>query len=68
MMFLVCLEDRKEKKTKFAGEWKNISVKALENLYSGKKKPTSSSGRKWEMAVKTEYAGHGQEELRKFSP
>lgn len=68
MIFLVCLEDRKEKKTKFTGEWKNVSVKALKNLYSEKRKPTSSCGRKWKMSVKTKYVGHGQEELRQFSP
>lgn len=72
MIFLVCMEDRMEKKTKFDSEWKNLSVKALDNLEKGKH--TSSSGRKWKRGMKTKYTlswagrGHGQEELRQFSP
>lgn len=53
-----------EKKTKFGSEWKNVSVKALENLEKGKH--TSSSGRKWKRGMQIKYVFilcHGQEEV-----
>lgn len=35
MIFLVCMEDRMEKKTKFASEWKNPKYKSIRELREG---------------------------------